>query len=252
MLSCVVDQRRDALVDALVAPADERDAGMRRQRARGRLIERPAARREQDAVRRAARRRDRVERGGDRLDAHDHARARRRTGCRRPGGGCRGRSRAGSSGGRRRRRRRSPCRCMRRREQPVEHLGEQGHELERDARRFASLSVVVVVPGRRSTCILRPGVSTPMHEVGDQRESGARGRRRPTTVATSCAPFQNVPRTRPSGRPSSSLDGAADDVLDEVLAGRERRAAPNAARGPRTASAPRPRRGRRRPSKRTR
>ena len=66
----LVDQRRDPLVDPFVASADR--ASRDRTAASspgGRLVEQAAARGEQDAARRAARGRDGVERGRDRLDA---------------------------------------------------------------------------------------------------------------------------------------------------------------------------------------
>ena len=75
MLQLLVDQRRRPFVDALVAPADERHARPRPPaRARRAWSNSAPARRQQDAARRAARGRDRVQRGGDRLDAHDHPR----------------------------------------------------------------------------------------------------------------------------------------------------------------------------------
>ena len=215
----------DALVDAFVAPADEREARLARASARARrLIERPPARREQDAVRGAARRRDGLERRGDRLDAHDH-----------PGAAAVGRvvDLAVLPG-----REVARVRAVDGDDPGGDGLAEHASRASNPSN-ISGNSVTSSNVMRGGFACVRRRSSSPSSSSQRTRIFG-RARRRSatnsgpagssrsppsasTTVRTSWAPFQNVPRRRPSGAAVLVVDGAAEEVLDVVLARLERR-----------------------------
>ena len=202
----LVDQPRRPLVDPFVAPTDQGQVRLGRQRAGARLIEQRPAGRQQDAARGAARGGDRLQRGGNRLDAEDHPRPAAIGGVVHLSVAPRGkvarvravnRQHAGLD----------RAADHRGRKEPGHDLGEQGDDLDRQRGRC--------LVGIWS-CVIRRRPSGP-GSYGRGRRRSARspapaGSAVPSplaplasaTVRTSWAPFQNVPTATPSARPASS------------------------------------------------